>query len=79
MDFNKNKYTSFTLFFMGNKPDYLCSSYTENAVSNGSPYIMIYLNDIFSDVLNVGTEELPIYLLSVLFIMSGFLLFMGFL
>lgn len=64
---------------MGNKPDYLCSSDTGNSIPNGNSYsnsyTMKYFNEAFSDVLNLETEELSIYLLSILFTMSGFLLF----
>jgi hypothetical protein len=62
--------------FLENRPTYLYSSNAGNAVSNGNnPYKGKSINDIFSKFLKQGIEELPIYLLSTLFMMSGFLLF----
>lgn len=61
---------------MGNNQNYLCSGDACNPVPNvNNPYAKKYLNGVFSEVSNLGVEELQIYFLSVLFMMSGFLLF----
>lgn len=61
---------------MENKPDYLYSIDAGNPVPNVSDaYTKKRFNNIFSGISNLGVEELLIYLLGVLFMMSGFLLF----
>jgi hypothetical protein len=61
---------------MGNNQNYFCSGDAGNPVPNvNNPYAKKYLKNAFSGVSNLGVEELQIYFLSVLFMMSGFLLF----
>lgn len=61
---------------MGDKPTYLYGSNTRNPVQNSiNPYTKKHISDVFSEISNLGIEELSIYLLSILFMMSGFLLF----
>jgi hypothetical protein len=61
---------------MGDKLTYSHSSNTVNPVSNGyNPRTERYITDLFSKISGSKIEELPIYLLSVLFMMSGLLLF----
>ena len=66
-------------FFRGNNSDYLCSNGAENPVSNfNTSYAEKNVRNtcnIFSEISNMGVEELSIYLLTILFMMSGFLLF----
>ncbi len=60
---------------MGNKSTYLYGSNTRNPVQNSiNPYTKKHISNVFSEISNLGIEELSI-LLSVLFMMSGFLLF----
>lgn len=60
---------------MENKSNYSYSS-TGNPVPHVcNPYKKKYLCDVFSEISNLEVEESPISLLSVLFMMSGFLLF----
>lgn len=61
---------------MENKLSYPYSNSAGKPVSNSnSPYIKKIFNEIFSEIPNLGTEESSVYFLSLLFIMSGFLLF----
>lgn len=61
---------------MENEPIYSNSDPAGDKISNGySPSKKKNADSIFSKFLNLGIEELLIYLLGVLFMMSGLLLF----
>ncbi|MPM75225.1 hypothetical protein SDC9_122216 [bioreactor metagenome] len=61
---------------MENKSNYLYVSNAGKYIKNiNNEYIKKQLCDIFSEISNLGTEGSSIYLLSILFMMSGFLLF----
>lgn len=61
---------------MENKSNYLYGSNTGKYIQNiGNDYIKKRFCDVFSEVSNLGVEGSSIYLLSILFTMSGFLLF----
>ena len=61
---------------MGNNSNYLHSNNNGNPAPNiSNSYTKNHFCDIFSEVSNPGIEGSSIYLLSVLFMMSGFLLF----
>lgn len=61
---------------MENKPNYLYSSNNRNHVQNiSSEYLKKYFRNMLFGVLNPEIKISSIYFLSVLFMMSGFLLF----